>query len=175
MENEFLEQTWVHIPQTPLGSGKHPEKNPFIAMPMPFQPWLIGMVHPISGKGHRHDDKACWTPLTPCHISLLASCPISCPLLSVCISLDFVGWPLSWSGAVVVGYLLSYSDSMSCAIHETSLPLSAAPTSKIILTEPNRALRTQLRRTFQRRAGEFSALARAWVLRVIFFPRPWPI
>lgn len=136
---------------------------------------LHWMVHPLSGKSHRHDDKACWTLLTPCHVSLLASYPISSPLLSVCISLGFVGWPLSWSGTVGIGYLHSYSDLTSCGIYET-LPLSAATTSRIHPDfEPIRAPQPQLQRTCQRQTGEFSALARAWVLRVIFFPRPWPV
>lgn len=64
----------------------------------------------------------------------------------------------------------------SCAIHDASLPLPAATTGKVHPEyEPVRALRTQCQRTYQRQAGEFSALARAWVLRVIFFPRLWPV
>lgn len=114
MENEFLEQTWVHIPQIPLGSRKHPEQNPLIAMPMAFPLWFIRMMHPFTGESGSLDDKACWTLLPPCHASLLASCLISPPQLSVCISLGFAGLPLSWSGKVGIGYFHSHSDDILC-------------------------------------------------------------
>lgn len=117
LKNEFLEQTWVHIPQTPVGSGKHPEKNAFIAMHMPFPTWFIGMVvHPVSGKSHQTYNKTCWTLLTSCHEPPLLPAPSS-PLLPTCISHGFARLLLSltWHGWNRLPSLFLWFEVLSCS------------------------------------------------------------